>query len=200
MYPEGWQQHSYVALCRTAEHAAIYQLKKNPHLKTVLLCLDHDKAWIEGCYRLAEHIRELSSEYAIKMIQPEQKDWNESLKEKNGVEPIPGAELPAMEYIRELCMSLSDECRDERCPRYPFNTLTEQYEKLKRIGKNNMEAIREQTFEMAKAALLFYPFRHKQLGVYMSDEWYMERMFEQYRPIKDNGGYKSHFGDIGYHL
>ncbi|MDD4492822.1 MAG: DUF3991 and toprim domain-containing protein [Eubacteriales bacterium] len=200
IYPEDWQHHSYVALCCTAEHAAIYQLKKNPNLKTVLLCLDHDKAGIEGCYRLAERIRELGPEYAIKMIRPEYKDWNESLKEKNGVEPIIGTEHPAMEYIRELCMSLPDECGDEHCPRNPFDTLTEQYEKLKRASKNNTEAIREQTLEMAKAALLFCPFRHKQLGVYMPDGWYMERMFEQYRPHRDNGGYKSHLGDIGYHL
>ena len=97
-------------------------------------------------------------------------------------------------------MSLPDECRNERCPRYPFDVLTEMYEKLKRIGKNDIEAIREQTFEMAKAALLFCPFRHKQLGVYMPDGWYAERMIEQYRPHRDNGGYKSHLGDIGYHL
>ena len=184
----------------TAEHAAIYQLKQNPHLKSVLLCLDHDKAGIEGCYRLADHIHDLDPDYSVKTIQPEYKDWNESLKEKNGAEPIPGTEHPAMEYIRELCMSLPDECRDERCQRYPFDTLTEQYEKLKKINPRNTEAITEQTFEMAKVALLSCPFRHKQLGVYMPEGWYAERMFEQYRPHRDNGGYKSHLGDIGYHL
>lgn len=200
LHPDDWQWHSYVALCCVAEHAAVHQLKQNPHLKKVMLCLDHDKAGIEGCYRLTERIRELSPDYAIKMFQPKHKDWNESLKEKYGVEPVPCAEHPAMEYIRELCMSLPEECENENCPRYPFDILTEQYEKLKRISKNNIEEIREQTCDMVKVALLFCVFRHKQLGVYLPDDWYAENIWEQYRPHRDNGGYKSHIGDIGYHL
>ncbi len=200
LYPENWQLHSYVALCCTAEHAAIYQLKQRPNIRQVMLCLDHDKAGMEGSTRLAGRIHDLNPDYHVRIIQPEYKDWNESLKEKNGIEPIPCTEHAALKHIRELCLTLPEECRNERCPRYPFDTLINQYEKLKRIGEKNIEAIREQTFEMAKAAFLFCSFRHKQLGMHMSDEWYAQRMFEQYRPHNDCGGYKSYLGDIGHHL
>ena len=47
LYPDGWQQHSYVALCGTAEHAMLWMLEKNPNLRKTILCLDHDAAGIE---------------------------------------------------------------------------------------------------------------------------------------------------------
>ena len=38
MHKPGWENHSYVALCSTADRAAIQMLKDNPHIKTVYLC------------------------------------------------------------------------------------------------------------------------------------------------------------------
>ena len=37
MHKNGWENHSYVALCSTADRAALQMLKDNPHLKTVYL-------------------------------------------------------------------------------------------------------------------------------------------------------------------
>ncbi len=48
LYPEDWQQHSYVALCGTAEHAMLWMLEQNPKLQKIILCLDHDAAGIEA--------------------------------------------------------------------------------------------------------------------------------------------------------
>ncbi|MDD4494771.1 MAG: DUF3991 and toprim domain-containing protein [Eubacteriales bacterium] len=200
LHPENWQQHSYVGLCCTAEHAVIYQLRQNPHINCVILCLDHDKAGIEGSYRIADGIQKMNRSYQILMQQPMHKDWNEILKEKNGVEPIPGTKHPTMEHIRELCESLAWECDDEKCPRYPFDDLMGKYNKLGRTSPQNVEAITEQTFEMAKAALVFCVARHRHMGVYVQDDWYSDTMFVQYKPQRDNGGYKSHLQDIRMHL
>ena len=50
-----WQEHSYVALCSTATYGATHILKMNPQIDTVVTCLDHDSAGIEGNYRLKKH-------------------------------------------------------------------------------------------------------------------------------------------------
>ena len=55
--PKGWRQNSYVALDGVAEHAMLRQLALNPHLKRVVLCLDHDEAGIEAAGRLTEILR-----------------------------------------------------------------------------------------------------------------------------------------------
>ena len=34
-YPQGWQEHSFVALCGTSEHAMLWMLEQNPGLRTV---------------------------------------------------------------------------------------------------------------------------------------------------------------------
>ena len=57
-YPRGWQEHSFVALCGTAEHAMLWMLEQNPCLRAVCLCLDHDEAGIEASGRLAEILHE----------------------------------------------------------------------------------------------------------------------------------------------
>lgn len=54
LYPEDWQQHSYVALCGTAEHAMLWMLEQNPKLQKIILCLDHDAAGIEAAGRLTD--------------------------------------------------------------------------------------------------------------------------------------------------
>ena len=200
LYPKDWQQHSYVALCSVAEHAAVHLLGQNPNIQEVYLCLDHDKAGIEGCYRIAESIHELG-DYQIKRIVPTVKDWNEQLKEKNGIEPLPSIPHPNMEYIKELCDLLEQEkYPSEKCPRYPFEKFSDMLEVLKKINPKNTEVVQEQTFDMSRLTLLFCIMRHRQLGVMLDEEWYTDLMFGQYKPHADNGGYKSRIGDIGYKL
>ena len=40
LYPEGWQEHSYVALCGTSKHAMLWMLERDHNLQQVVLCLD----------------------------------------------------------------------------------------------------------------------------------------------------------------
>lgn len=79
LHKENWQEHSYVALCSTATYGAMHILKANPQIDTVITCLDHDSAGIEGNYRLKEQILRLGA-YTVIAEQPRFKDWNESLK------------------------------------------------------------------------------------------------------------------------
>lgn len=79
MHQKGWKDHSYVALCSTAGHAALRMLKDNPNIDAVYLCLDNDEAGAKGCQRLADQIHELGN-YSIWRLIPEHKDWNEDIK------------------------------------------------------------------------------------------------------------------------
>ena len=57
-YPRDWQEHSYVSLCGTSEHAMLWMLEQHPGIRSVCLCLDHDEAGIEASGRLAEILHE----------------------------------------------------------------------------------------------------------------------------------------------
>ena len=88
MHKQGWDKHSYVALCSTADRAALQMLMDNPNLKTVYLCLDNDNAGQLGCERISKAIHELG-EYSVWRVPPQNKDWDEDLKALNGREAIP---------------------------------------------------------------------------------------------------------------
>ena len=66
----------------------VRMLKSNPNLREVYLCLDHDGAGIEGCYRLASSIHSLGA-YSVWRIMPKNKDWDEDLKKLHGRTPLP---------------------------------------------------------------------------------------------------------------
>ena len=100
MHKNHWEHHSYVALCSTADCAAIRMLKANPHIGGVYLCLDHDSAGIEGAYRVAESIHALG-DYVVWRAMPKNKDWNEDLKELHGKEPIPASEHKKLDMYQQ---------------------------------------------------------------------------------------------------
>ena len=96
MHKQGWENHSCVALCSTADRAALQMLKNNPQLKTVYLCLDNDNAGQLGCERIAKAIHELG-EYFVWKVPPQNKDWDEDLKALNGREAIPAEQIDTPE-------------------------------------------------------------------------------------------------------
>ena len=113
LYPDNWQENSYITLNGVAEHAMLQALKDNPRLDTVVLCLDHDPAGIEACGRLAE-ILVRNGYGAVKRLQSACKDWNEDLKGRYGEETIPAQEHPRVmecrawtEVLKEVTESIN---------------------------------------------------------------------------------------------
>lgn len=78
LYPDCWQEDSYVALCSVSPKAVLHQLRTNPHINCISLCLDSDTAGVEGSKRIAEHIKMLG-DYHVECLLPSHKDWNEEL-------------------------------------------------------------------------------------------------------------------------
>ena len=91
LYPKDWQKHSYVALCGTAEHAMLRMLEQNPGITSTVLCLDHDEAGIEAAGRLTDILREHGRQQVSTLL-PVQKDWNEDLKARCGLDAQPAEE------------------------------------------------------------------------------------------------------------
>ncbi len=179
----GWEQHSYVALCSTADRAAVQMLKDNPHINKVFLCLDHDGAGIEGCYRLAESIHALG-DYSIWRKAPKNKDWDEDLKELNGKEPIPSSEHMKLENVRATCNDLllySAEA-DEDCEillRYPSDVDEDGVRKL----RSKLE--RQQIEDMPKICLAMCQIRDRKAGSEKEITEYISKIKSEYKPHRD---------------
>ena len=78
LFPEGWQEHNYVACCGTSSIPVMEMLQQLPQLRQVYLCLDNDAAGHAASERMAKLLEErgISAERLV----PQQKDWNDDLK------------------------------------------------------------------------------------------------------------------------
>lgn len=77
LYPQNWQENSYVACCGTSIQPVLKTLEQMPQADTVLLCLDNDEAGQKANQRMAE---QLEAEGLTVMTQiPKMKDWNDDL-------------------------------------------------------------------------------------------------------------------------
>ena len=78
LHPEGWQKHSYVALCGVSAAPIHHLLETQPQLEEVTLCLDNDEAGQAAARRIAgELLREWNVTVSAEF--PSQKDWNDEL-------------------------------------------------------------------------------------------------------------------------
>lgn len=195
LHKENWKEHSYVALCSVATQAAVHILKTNPQIEEVYACLDHDKAGIEGNYRIAEAVREIGKGHKLMQIPPKYKDWNESLKSLNGIEPIPSSEHPGLVRMKTLCMEMVAECDGEKI-KNPLNEIKNAYENLIQIPQEQNGRISEQSLEMSKVAFLFAKKQLASMEKHYEDEQYARTLYGMYPPHHDNCGYKSRLADI----
>ena len=78
LHPEGWLNHTYVALCGVSAAPIYHLLETQPQLEEVTLCLDNDEAGRNAARRIAG---ELLQEWNVTMSAefPTLKDWNVEL-------------------------------------------------------------------------------------------------------------------------
>lgn len=78
LHPEGWQNHTYVALCGVSAAPIHHLLETLPQLEEVTLCLDNDNSGHKAARRIAaELLREWNITVSAEF--PSQKDWNDEL-------------------------------------------------------------------------------------------------------------------------
>lgn len=197
MNKPGWEQHSYTALCSTADCAAIRMLKTYPNLKTVYLCLDHDSAGIEGAYRVAESIHALG-DYTVWRKMPKNKDWDEDLKALHGRTAIPSTEHTKLERYRKICAEfLADACMETDAWKHIAEAKGYAFANFLSLLRSEMgkaeSATDTQTEQahlraMAVGCLAFCFCREKQMGSAPSFDRYADAVRSAYKPHRDTEG------------
>ncbi len=85
LYQKDWQQHSYIAMNGVYESAVLKALEDHSGLRQVCLCTDNDEGGIEAAERLRDILAEKGYTEIFRLA-PQQKDWNECLKQLHGTE------------------------------------------------------------------------------------------------------------------
>lgn len=107
LYPENWQENNYLALDGLSPKPMMQFLNTNDKIKEVYICTDYDPAGIENAEKFQDML--LEKGYAKEQIYreyPLYKDWNEMLKEKNGVTPILSQPHPKKEVYEKMARRL----------------------------------------------------------------------------------------------
>lgn len=107
LYPENWQENNYLALDGLSPRPMLQFLKINDKVKEIYICTDYDPAGIENAEKFQDML--LEKGYAMEQIHrkyPLYKDWNEMLKEKNGVTPILSQPHPKKEVYEKMARRL----------------------------------------------------------------------------------------------
>lgn len=177
LHKDNWQQHSYVALCSVSDRAVIQMLKDNPNINKIYLCLDNDREGIDSDYRIRHNLNQIGYN-DVTFIRPKYKDWNEILKAKNGIEPLPAVPNLALNKMCELIRNTVPIAMDKKTLLYPFKTLRSDYTRLMESDSydlliQNAKQLAVDTIRMANT-LINCDEKELQLNI-----------FEQYLPHKD---------------
>ena len=97
--PENWQKHSYIAMNGVYENAVLTALIGHSNLSEIVICTDNDIGGIDAADRLTDILRENNYENISRTF-PKNKDFNEDLKQLNGVDFLPAAPHKIKEKYR----------------------------------------------------------------------------------------------------
>ncbi len=84
LFPNQWQDSSYIAMNGVYESAVTTALEEHSNLNKIIICTDNDEGGIDAADRLMDILQECGYENLTR-YSPKNKDWNEDLKEQNGV-------------------------------------------------------------------------------------------------------------------
>ncbi|MCI7380807.1 MAG: DUF3991 and toprim domain-containing protein [Hungatella hathewayi] len=200
LYSVQWKQHSYQSLDGVSEYAMVHLLRVNPHLKKIVLCLDHDPAGIEACYRLKEILNGMGYEMVTR-LSSNHKDWNEDLKAMAGMEVIPATEHPKLQMCQRICLwlkqqadgsiSIDEEVKKIECA---FRHYQRMDEKLPgRTMEKRRDAI-ECFSDMVLASYRLYREYYDNKG--RKSEDCAVSLFQSYKPHRDKNSLRARLEDV----
>ena len=114
LYPKNWQDNSYIAMNGVYESAVLTALEEHPNIDWVVICTDNDEGGIDAADRLADILSERGYD-TLSRYPPNNKDWNEDLKELHGVPFLPAVSHRRLEEYERQAESLQYyPCRIEK--------------------------------------------------------------------------------------
>ena len=109
----GWENDSYIAMNGVYESAVLTALEEQPNIDWVVICTDNDEGGIDAAHRLWDILNEL--DYDLTIYPPNNKDYNEDLKEERGAPFIPAVPHKRLEEYEKQAESLQYyPCRIEK--------------------------------------------------------------------------------------
>ena len=87
---ESWEKYCYVSLCGV-HFQAIRQMVQDCSIEDVVLCLDHDKAGMAACRKMATELQQYGLN--VRRETSVNKDWNEDLKDMFGRTAVPAEKI-----------------------------------------------------------------------------------------------------------
>ena len=170
LHPENRQQHSYIAMNGVYENAVLTALKNHSNLEEIVLCTDNDEGGIDAAQRLTDILKEHGYENISRII-PENKDFNEDLKARNGIKPLKAVPHRRKDLYYETVSDLQYfKCNPDR--------LIDRLSKTFRNGQYRYLA------EYALASSAFFIGRKNENAMF---EKLKAKMSEEYRAYSDKG-------------
>ena len=170
LHPENWQQHSYIAMNGVYENAVLTALKNHSNLEEIVLCTDNDEGGIDAAQRLTDILKEHGYENISRII-PENKDFNEDLKARNGIKPLKAVPHRRKDLYYETVSDLQYfKCNPDR--------LIDRLSKTFRNGQYRYLA------EYALAGSAFFIGRKNENAMF---EKLKAKMSDEYRAYSDKG-------------
>ena len=170
LYPDNWQEHSYITLNGVYEHPLIGALETHNNLQQVCFCTDNDEGGIDGYERLRDIL--IDKGYTdLQRCAPEYKDWNEQLKALNGESAL----LAVTHFRKNKYYEIADNLRELSFEPYGFmNELRKAY----KSADNNFMT------ELAITGSVFY----LRQAAYTSDfKGLCAKLRKEYRAYTDKG-------------
>jgi len=201
LYPKVWVEHSYVTLDGVAEHAMLWQLRQNPNLQEIFLCMDHDEAGIEANSRLIDILAD-NGYGSTTVLQSVYKDWNEDLKANHGIMPIPSEEHPKLILLPQVCCKLPDLCSTLETHRDTRWYLTDCFNALEpmvssgRIIPENVDTVKEYLESLSAGSLFMAKELCQQMEYPVTVEQLVRKLQLNYRLHEDRGWLRTRIEDI----
>jgi len=195
-YHKDWQEHNFVSLCGTSEHAMLRMLEQSPDIRSVYLCLDHDEAGIEAGGRLAEILHEHGYN-KVGIIQPEYKDWNEDLKARRGLPALPAEEHPQLVAAEGVCRRVGEYMAECVVPDRLGQELVNALRGYERNIRVKFPEAAMDCIELASALSLFaYGRELRQLGEPRSPEELVEELRRHILPHRNRSSLKHRTAEL----
>ena len=170
LYPQDWQKHSYIAMNGVYENAVLTALKNHSNLEEIVLCTDNDEGGIDAAQRLTDILKEHGYENISRII-PENKDFNEDLKARNGIKPLKAVPHRRKDLYYETVSDLQHfKCNPDRL--------------IDRLSKTFKNGQYRYLAEYALAGSAFFIGRKDEEIMY---ERLKAKMSEEYRAYSDKG-------------
>ena len=138
----------------------------------------------------------------IPVLQSRYKDWNEDIKAKHGITPIPAGEHPKLVLLPEICENLSSVCETLSAVPDPAAVIREYHRRLtplvdsEKLAAANSEIVGACLQKMAAGALLSAQRELRQMERPETVGQLIGNLRDSYRPHLDRGWMRTKAADI----